>query len=691
MDALRTSRHCRGAMAVIWILAGWSLPAWADEQTPGNETEELIDLSLEELLQVEVTTLSRKPQLLSDTPAAMYVISQSDIARSGARTIPDVLRMVPGLQIAQVESSSWAVTSRGSNGVFANKLLVLMDGRTLYSPMFSGVYWDTRDTDLASIDRIEVIRGPGATMWGSNAVNGVINIITKRAEDTQGGELDAIAGTERVEGQVRYGDQVGNAHYRAYLKWFDRDGFSDLPGGGAADDWDMLRGGVRIDWSDQGKNELTFASEIYSGDIGENLLTTSPLPPYNQFNAANQDVSGAFASVGWGHEISSTSRFQLNMYYDYTDISKIAPEESRDTIDIDIQHQFKPLSRHDVVWGLGYRRSDDDTTGSFTISLDPESRTQRILSAFIQDEIGLNGDDLFLTIGTKVEKNNFSTNTLEWEPNIRLSWLATEEQTLWTSVARAVRTPSRVEQNGTINGAVLPPGTPPAFSPLPTALTITGNSNLETEDVTAYEAGYRFKPNDALQLDLAVFYNKYENSRVTSAPQAPLCEPGGVAVAVDPTCVFTATYLSLPVLMINGEDVDTQGVELNVAYKATESWWLQGAYTYLHIDDDQAVAVSSVGADSPEHQFSLRSSWNVTEATELDLWLRYVDELTAQNIDSYVTMDARYMWTPIDALEIGLVGRNLLQDEHAEFVEEFGASIPVQIPREVYAELIWHF
>jgi iron complex outermembrane receptor protein len=668
----------------------WSLPAIAAQHERMDATAALIDLSLEELLQVEVTTLSRKPQALADTPAAVFVISKSDITNSGARTIPDLLRMVPGIQVAQVDSSTWAVTARGSNGVFANKLLVLMDGRTLYSPMFSGVYWHSSDTDLLSIERIEVIRGPGATMWGSNAVNGVINIITQNAKDTQGGQVDAVGGTERVEGQVSYGSQLGETYFRTYLKYFDRDGFVGAPGGGTPDDWDMLRGGVRADWSDNEANEITFTAETYSGTVGESLFSTSLTPPYNQFTEEDRDVSGTFALASWNHEISETSDFQLKMYYDYTDVSRIAPEETRNTYDVDLQHRFRLASRHDVVWGLGYRRSRDDTMGSFTIRLDPDSRTQRILSGFVQDEIRLSGDDLFLTVGTKVEKNSFSTNDLEWEPNVRLSWLVTETQTLWSSIARAIRTPSRVEQNGIINGVVFPPGIPPDFSPIPGALTITGNPDLETEEVIAYEIGYRNQISTKLNADISLFYNQYEDVRVTSAPQAPNCQPGGIAVATNPLCVLTAQYLSFPVNMINGDDYDSYGAELSAVYQVVDSWRLQAAYSYLHVDDQDA-AVASVGEDNPDHQFSLRSALSINQSTDLDLWLRYVGELDAQNVDSYITLDARLAWRPVEQLEVSFVGRNLFQHDHAEFIEEFGDSIAVEVPREAYLELRWSF
>jgi len=693
-------KNCRGqrvALSALSLVAvtGFSANAAEPPAEPVG-ADALMELSLEELMGLEVTTFSRRPQLLSDTPAATFVISSYDIEHSGARTLPDVLRMAPGLQVAQVDSSTWAVTARGSNGVFANKLLVLQDGRSIYSPLYSGVYWDMRDVDLDSIERIEVIRGPGATMWGSNAVNGVINIITKNSADTQGVSLDAVAGTERLEGVASYSGEAGATSYRAYGKWFDRDGYIGSADGSAPDDWDMLRAGLRVDWEANASNTITFNGDVFSGSIGENTLETDIVPPYNNVVAKDRDVSGGFAMVSWDYSHSDTSQFQLRTYYDRTKIENIAPEEVRDTFDVEIQQLYSGWANNNIIWGLGYRGSKDETTGSFVISLLPDSRTQHIYSGFVQDEISLS-DDLALVVGVKVEKNSFSTNSLEWEPNVRMRWNFTDTQMVWASVARAVRTPSRVEQNGTINGAVLPPGVPlpgpppVTIYPVPTVFTIEGNPDLETEEVIAYEMGWRGNPADQLNLDVSLFYNQYDGLRVTSAPQAPVCQPGDIPVFIDPTCPNTAGYVSLPVMMLNGDDVDTWGAEFNASYKATESWWLQGAYSYLKVDGANNTAVSSVGQDSPEHQVSARSLWNMTDDLQLDLWLRYVDELEAQEIPSYVTMDARFNWIVSTNLQVALVGRNLLEDGHTEFREEFGASVAVDIPREAYLELKWNY
>jgi iron complex outermembrane receptor protein len=648
--------------------------------------DDLMNLSLEELMQVEITTFSRRPTQLSRTPAAVFVVSANDIAHSGARSIPDVLRMVPGLQVAQLDASTWAVTARGSNGVYANKLLVLMDGRTLYTPFYSGVYWGLQDTDLSSIERIEVIRGPGATMWGANAVNGVINIITKKAGADPGSTVSVASGNLRSEGQVSHAGTVAGTDYRSYLKYFDRDAFADT----GYDDWDMLRAGLRVDGTLGESDQWFLNTEIFTADIGESTLITSPTPPYNQINNINRDVDGAFLLTGWSRTLSETSGLQFKMFFDHTDRDGGAPEEVRDTFDIDMQHYFRAGDRHNIIWGVNYRLSEDETTGDFVISLDPASRTQHLLSAFAQDEIRLVGDELFMTVGTKLEKNSFSNNSLEWEPNIRLSWNASETQTLWGSVARAVRVPSRIEQSATINGAVLPPGAPGNSFPVPFVLTIVGDPDMDTEEVIAYELGYRQQFSESTHVDVAVFYNQYSDLRIIDA-RAPVCQPGSVPISVNPMCFLSAQYVSLPIQMENGGDIDTHGLELSASHRFSPAWTMQAAYTYLHSDALPNAVSSAVSQDYPDQQLSLRTAFSPTATTDMDFWVRYVDQLSAQNVDSYLTLDTRFSWRPVLALELALVGRNLLGSGHVEFLQEFNETESVEVEREAYLELRWHF
>ncbi|MDH3977464.1 MAG: TonB-dependent receptor [Gammaproteobacteria bacterium] len=657
------------------------------------ETKNLIDLSLEELLQVTVTSVSRKPQTLSRSAAAIFVVTQDDIRHSGARTIPDVLRMVPGMQVAQIDASSWAVTSRGSNGLFANKLLVLLDGRTLYDPLFSGVYWDSQDTDLSSIERIEVIRGPGAAMWGANAVNGVINIITKNAKDTHGTRVAVASGTStNIETNVRQGGAIGeNVDYRVYAKYFSRDGFDEESVGAPYDDWDFVRVGGRLDWNIDEQNTVTFNSEYYNGESGENVGQNSLTPPYNVTRNIDTRPKGGFISADWRHRFSDTSDLNVKLYYDRRERTNLAPNEKRDTYDLDVQHRFQFTSRNDVVWGFGIRHSADKTTGDETISLTPSDRTQRLYSAFIQDEYALIADELFLTVGTKLEKNNFADDNTQWSPNIRISWIANETNSFWGSIAKAIRTPSRVELNGRILGSVVPPFTPPDNpGPVPFALTINGNSELKSEEVIAYEIGYRTQPTDKLTLDIALFYNDYDDVRDFTGSEI-ICQPAGLPIT-DPACFFGAfDYSELPLTFVNSLNQDTKGIEIATTYQATDWWRLEGAYTYLNIGGDTVNLPQSAGEDNPRHQLSLRSGMEVSDAVRLDIWARYVDKLTKQDVDSYTTIDTRLAWQVSTAIELSLTGRNLIEHDHLEFREEFGTTTFVEIEREVIAEVEWRF
>jgi iron complex outermembrane receptor protein len=691
MNMQRVRRLSEVTLISSLFILVWPLTALTSELA-GSETEQLMELSLEELLQVKVTTLSRKPQPLSTTAAAIFVISQSDIQRSGALSIPEVLRMAPGIEVARVDSNSWAVTARGSNGVFANKLLVLMDGRTVYSPMYSGVYWEIQDTDLSSIERIEVIRGPGATMWGANAVNGVINIITKDAADTEGTRAEAVVGNyTNFETTVRHGGEVGDVNYRAFVKYFDRQGFAD----DSFDDWNFSRFGGRLDWSDQSNDEVTFTGEVYSGDVGESNLTNQPTPPYATVGNYNREFAGGFGNAAWNHTLTERSDFQFRLSYDHNSIDKVAPEETRNTWDLDFQHHKEVGERHDIVWGLRYMQSDDRTTSSFTVGLDPTERTLRRQSGFIQDEIRMS-ETVNLTLGTKAENNSFSQDNLEWSPNIRLAWQANDSSTVWGSVARAIRSPSRIEQDGRIVGIMLPPFVPtdptqPPY-PLPTAITINGDPAFDSEKVLSYEAGFRSQPFDTMSYDIAIFYSEYKDLR-SAQFQAPTCVPSGVMATnpLDPMCFAgTDPYIDVPLVFANGHEQNNYGVELALSHKALEWWRLDWAYSYLHTGD-QVLLPFSVGQDSPEHQLSLRSAMDVTQKLSLDLWLRYVDELQAQGVPNYTTMDARISYLPIPSLRITLDGRNLFESGHTEFIEEFGINQGVEIPREGYIQIQWQF
>ena len=415
--------------------------------TPGlaQDVSDLKSMSLEDLMNIRVTSVSKKPQRLLDAASAIYVITQEDIRRSGATNIPDALRRVPGIQVAHISANTWAITSRGLNGQFANKLLVLIDGRTVYTPLFSGVFWDVQDTLLEDIDRIEVIRGPGASLWGDNAVNGVINIITKKASDTQGGLLSTGYGDEQQGfASLRYGGKIGNsAHFRVYSKFFNRDNAVLASGEKANDRWDTLRGGFRIDWDVDNQDSLIVQGDIYDGETESNASTPILTSPFKESFNDESEFAGWNVLTRWKRVFSDSSNMELQLYFDRTERESAMFREDRDTFDFDFQHRFKFGERHDIVWGLGYRLNHDDIRNTFSLSFNPDDRYMSLYSGFVQDEITLIEDKLLLTVGSKISYNKFTDS--EIQPNARLLWKLHERHSAWISLSRAVRTPSRAE------------------------------------------------------------------------------------------------------------------------------------------------------------------------------------------------------------------------------------------------------
>src|ERR1051325_9339580 len=463
------------------------------------------DLTLEELVNIKVTSVSKKETRLEDSPAAIAVLTQEDFQRLGATSIAEALRAVPGVEVARMNANTWAITARGFNGQYANKLLVLVYGRSVYTPTFGGVYWDLQDLVLEDLDRVEVVRGPGGTLWGANAFNGVINIITKSAKDTQGGLISTTLGTEFLPStSARYGGELTtNLYYRVYGKYFNREGFEDKDGHDMDDDWRLGRGGARLDWEPSEHNTLTLFGGVYRGTFGEQVQKTG-LPFTNAFFGVDAPTSGGNVLGRWTHIFSEESEFKFQAYYDA--IRRVDPFgggdldidndffhgnsliEKRDTFDLDFQHRFPLGSRQSVMWGLGFRYSQDSlTSNGGEISFNPKHFRDRLFSSFVQDEIRLFPDKLSLTIGSKFEHNDFTG--FEPEPSGRLLWTPTERQTVWGSIGRAVRTPTRVERDARVNltSFPLPDGTPAQVS-------LFSNPNLDSETVLAYELGYRFEP-----------------------------------------------------------------------------------------------------------------------------------------------------------------------------------------------------
>lgn len=642
---------------------------------------DLLQLSLEELGTIKITTVSRKSESLSSAAAAAYVITQDDLRRSGATSLPEALRMAPGLDVARANSRQWAISSRGFNDLFANKLLVLIDGRTIYTPMFSGVFWEDTDPLLEDVDRIEVIRGPGATLWGANAVNGVINVITKNARQTQGTLLSGGGGIEeRGFGSMRYGGQLAtNVYYRVYGKYSDHDDFTLSNGNGAEDNWWSSQWGTRIDWEPSDNNRLSLQGDYYFGDWNSLIRRHSFSPP-GMFTDHLRDKSEGGNLLGrWTHEISSESELSIQLYYDRTDRGFGITREIRDTFDLDVQHRFPLGERQEIVWGASYRFSADDISQSADFSMDRPSVGLQLFGSFVQDEITLVPDRLHFTAGTKVEHNDFTG--FEVQPSGRLAWTPDDHHTLWAAVSRAVRTPSRAERGARFYSDP-PPSVPPL--PLPTLIPASGNPNFDSEELIAYELGYRAMLHPKLSFDLAAFYNNYD--RLYNVVQLP------VDVRFTPTA---QPYLALPVTDNNALYGESYGGELTATWQPLDNWRLRANYTFLQINLHTRGGIPSFTeeseGDSPQHQLALWSDFDLGRRVEWSVGVHHVDSLPSQRVAAYTELEMRLGWHITPNCEISLVGRDLLHAHHQEFSPFLFWSREVEVDRTVFAKLTLSF
>jgi iron complex outermembrane receptor protein len=673
-------RYLRASTALAGIgMCMTALPSQAQELDPSK----LLSLSLEELGNVQVTSVSKRAENESEAAAAIYVISQKDIQRSGLTSIPELLRMVPGLSVAQSGSHQWSVSSRGLSGQFADTLLVLIDGRSVYTPLFSGVYWDIQDTPLQDVERIEVIRGPGATLWGANAVNGVINIITKNAKDTQGGFVSETAGTSvNSLTTARYGAKIGdNAYFRTYAKYDDYNEARNLVGAGAHDEWNKVQSGFRADWKNTDNQSFTIQGDIY--DTGESaLLNLLQSGGTTVSTKLREDNKGGNILGRWDNKLSSVSNLTVQMYYDDAQRENLLLNQNIQTFDADMQHVWSAIKGHEVVWGAGYRLVKSDFDGKNYaglgvpfIQFSPPSADDNLLSAFAQDKITLLPSSLFLTLGSKFEHNDFTG--FEYQPSARLSWLVDNNQTIWTSVSRAVRTPNIGGTTGLhqVAAPTLLPGPTLAF------LTQVGNANAKSEDMVAYELGYRIQPRKNISVDTSIFYNNY--SRMI------------IGVAGTPTAY--GALLIVPISPENIGKAHTWGGEMSAKWNPTSSIELATGYSLLQMKFEQVDPLGyNFRNKSPQHSANARATFQLPHNLELTTSVYVVDELAAPdpvtgvNIDGYTRFDMRLAWKPMENLEVSLVGQNLLDDMHQEF-GGFAYQNNSQIPRSVYGNITWKF
>lgn len=665
------------------VLLSSTTAAYAEE-LDGIDPSALLNMSLAELSNIEVTSVSKKEQKQTEAAAAIYTITNEDIRNSGATAIPELLRVVPGITVTRSANANWTVTARGFNSQFSNKLLVLMDGRTLYSPLFSGVIWDVQDTMLEDIDRIEVIRGPGATLWGANAVNGVINIITKDSAKTTGGLAVASAGNQvRGIASVRYGGKIGeDSHYRAYAKQTEYNSEFAATGGSANDDWGRSQFGFRTDSKITDSDTLNIQGDYYRNKEDANFTIPDLTAGPTYTSAANDiEAKGYNLMATWEHTASEESVATVQTYVDYTDYRTSFFNDTTLTLDIDAQHNYSAWDGHDIVWGLGYRmiRSENDPTAQFALT--PTTRTDSLFNAFVQDEIALIDDELYLTLGSKFEHNDYTG--VEIQPSARIAWLFDEggkglwgkEQTLWASVSRAVHTPSRYTSDAQLSFGVIPPGV------LPTLIQYQGNNNVDSEELIAYELGYRINPSRFSSLDFAAFYNDYDKlfRDTLGTPFGP---------------VFPGPYAVQPVSAQNTNAAKSYGLEIAAKWRPLEnaSWELAGSYSYIQtiFDNKDGGISSSFQGRHPKHQFNVRSTSNLTDELKMTNALYYVDELNGIGIDDYYRFDTRLAYTLTDDIELSLVGQNLLDSRHQEFAP-FQFRGNTEIGRSVYGSVAFQF
>ncbi|MDI1248921.1 MAG: TonB-dependent receptor, partial [Lacunisphaera sp.] len=620
----------------------------------------LANLSLEQLSEITITTASKRAESLAQTAAAVTVLPGEDIIRSGSTSIPEALRWVPGLDVAQINAAEWAVSARGFNARFANKLLVMVDGRSLYTPLLAGVNWDDYNPVLEDLERIEVVRGSGGALWGANAVNGVINILSKSAEDTQGTLVTVSGGTEKLlSAATRVGVALNDhAWLRVYAK-YDLTGNSRWSDGAPGHDrWDNGQAGFRFDAKPDGETHVTVQGDAYQG---ERDRITPIVTPGGYINLdLPVRVSGANVLGRWTRAFSADAKLTLQSYWSHTWRDAVQSRETRDTFDFDLQHDWQPGGRHRLSWGAGYRWSADQTEAGIPGGFVPANYDFRLFNAFAQDEITLVDDRLKLTLGSKLEHNSFTG--FELQPSVRLLWTPTPRASYWTSVSRATRTPNRADTGAKIDVFYLPPG-PNASNPTPLPLLTRaiGNPALSSEAIVAYEAGWRMQVNPAFTVDLAGFVSQHRDFILGIPNNA------GTFLELTPA----PAHLVLPIELVNGADALSCGGELALTWQPRPNFRLMGSYSHLQVDAELRVTGSrylvTLTDSAPENQFSLRASLDVRPDLQLDVNLRRVGAVSAYAVDDYTEGDLRLLWKIGPGFELAVTGQNLFHDRHTEF------------------------
>ena len=667
----------RASVRAARLIAGVCAAAYWTAAGAQERGASLFDLSIEELGQVRVTSVSRRAEALNEAAASVYVITAEDIRRSGVTSIPEALRLAPGVEVARNGSNEWTISMRGFSSDLSNKLLVLIDGRSVYSPLFAGVFWDVQDTLLADIERIEVVAGPGGTLWGANAVNGVINIITQSAADTPGALVEAGAGNEETFAGFRYGWAASDKlDMRAYVKHFDRDESQTLAGAGAFDDWRMAQAGTALAWRATEDDLVDVRADVYDGEESALLRGDFTLGgPVPRTDIPGQvDVNGHNVLARWRRNLSAEANWRLQFYYDHTDRQIPGSfNEARDTYDFDFQHDLENPGRHDLLWGGGLRSTSDDIGNTLFATFMPPSRTDTTLSAYLQDRIELKPERLFLTLGSKFEDNDYTG--FESQPSARVAWLPDERQTVWGAVSRAVRIPARLNADLQLTAPVAVPGLP-----LPLYIRVNGNHDFDSEELVAYELGYRFRANENLTFDLALFDHHYDDLQTQE----------GQPLAAIPGPPAPPAYFQITASLDNLMEGETYGGTLAVNWQPLDRWRLQMNYSHLEMDLRSKPGSNDAGAlnvagNSPETQIGVHSFVELPLDLSLYAGVRYVEELPNQRVPSYTLLDLSLGWEPNERVRTSLTARSANDSEHLEFGE--GRLIE----RRVFVRVHWLF
>lgn len=674
----RSPNRCIAALFVL-LQFPMTMPIIAAESVDDaiQSTRELLPLSLEELNELNVSSLARQEQSIKNSPAAAFVISSEDIRRSGVTSLPDLLRMVPGMNVAKINAWNWAVSARGFNDLYANKLQVMIDGRSIYDPLVSGVYWGQQNPALQDIERIEVLRGPSGSLWGANAVNGTINIVTRSARDTQGGLLYGGGGSEdQGFGGVRYGTKLSESTYlRGTLNTIHRDASIDLAGNQDTHDYgDSQNANIQIDSQLSEHDQLMLEANVSRyRQHGYFIGISSPVPPlWRQDDFGRDGVTGSLQGK-WTHRADNGHRWDVNMAFTQTNWQLSMNTMSRSHYVLDFQHSLPALEGHHLLWGLNYQAIHDNFDNTLTLGFEPEEFTQYNIGVFLQDQYDL-GDDWILTLGNRVE--HFTYTGWETEPNARLLWTPNKRHSLWAAVSRAVVLPNRAQ-----HGIRL-------FKPIPgtdTFFEAKANPNMLTENLLAYELGWRWQISNSLDVDMALFYNVYDRMQGTKFTDNTLQDPvfGNIREAI----------------VGNYRQVKSYGLEMAANYRVNHDWRLQASYSTnqfeANYDENEHWFRDPLTEKhfNPSHTLSLRSLFDLTNEIELDVWARYVDKLYVdqRTIPDYFTVDLRLGWHPHKDLELSVSGQNLLDNHHPEFSDILYIPVASQIQRAYLAQLSWRF